>query len=171
MLKSLILHKSNYKPGKDGIDHSSPFEIPLVYSIAYHDARLQIRKEFLSAMVGNDEPDTDLKELIALTCKTFFDKEIEIANINTMDNAFDLVVSICPEACTCRLIPVTYPHYDVKGDPYGRDKVVPGNGSFPRYQYVTWQKLKLSLASYTIVETVHTFCITLQNCLILSKLI
>lgn len=41
---------------------------------------------------------------------------------------------------------------------FKRNKVLPGNGSFPRYQYVPWHKSKLSLASDTILETVHTFC-------------
>lgn len=76
-------------------------------------------KNFYQQWVRKDDPDADLKELIALMCKTFFDKEINIANINTMDNALDLVVPICPEARACGLIPVTYLHYDVKGDPYG----------------------------------------------------
>lgn len=118
MLKSLIMHKKNYKPVKDGVDLSSPFEIPLVYSTAYRDARLQIRKDFLIAIVGANQPDDELKKLISLSCLTFFGKEVDVQNIQTMNDALDLVVSICPEACACRLIPATYPHYDVKGDPF-----------------------------------------------------
>lgn len=118
MLKSLIIYKKNYKPVKDGVDLSSPFEIPLVYSKAYRDARLQLRKEFISSMVGDNEPDNELKKLISLTCLTFFGNEVDVESIQTMNDAIDLVVSVCPEAGACRLIPATYPHYDVKGDPF-----------------------------------------------------
>lgn len=56
------------------------------------------------------------------------------------------------------------PFSDIHAQKYfDREKCLPGNGCFPRYQYWSRHKAKLSLAFEVIVETLHSFCQTFDH--------